>query len=481
MFALPPKLRAAVEEAIAVTQAPPALVASSALGAASLAVQAQFDVIRMDGLKSPCSLFLITFAESGERKTTVDRLFFGEFSAFEEQMNDALAAPTADAPDVTTVIDVQASDNTFDADQEGSNEHANTAPPKPTRPITLLYADTTPAAFVAGLAENSRSAGLCEDEAGRIFEGRLVNDLGLLTKAWNGSDIVVDRRHGRFKIRDPRCTISWMVQPQVFQAFMQRKGENARGIGFLSRCLVCYPISKMGFRPSQNNTAPLDSIAWFNSRTLELLKSQVNQLCADSQKAKSDSIQLRFDAAAQPEWNEAYNSIEFQIRPGGDFCLHSDYASKVAENIARMAGVLHAFEGLEGTQISVETLRSAVQIVLWYTAEYMRLFTPPGPADVIRDYAVALDQWLLNYQATTGQSIISRSTLLQLGPNKLRNRDALNVALQRLVDTGRVFLFHDVCDAFGNVKRKGTNRIMLADHHYGKLVRGQQPYNVSPL
>ncbi len=86
VWALPPKIRAAVEEAIAVTQAPAALVASSALAAASLAVQAKFDVKRLNGLVSPCSLFIISFAESGERKTTVDQMFFGPIGKFEEEM-----------------------------------------------------------------------------------------------------------------------------------------------------------------------------------------------------------------------------------------------------------------------------------------------------------------------------------------------------------------------------------------------------------
>ena len=84
---LPPKIRAAVEEVIAITKAPPALVASSALAAVSLAVQGKYDVQRLPGLVSPSSLYFITFGESGERKTTVDRLLFSTFSKFEDEMN----------------------------------------------------------------------------------------------------------------------------------------------------------------------------------------------------------------------------------------------------------------------------------------------------------------------------------------------------------------------------------------------------------
>ena len=96
IHALPPILRAAVEEAGIVTQAPPALIASCALASASLAVQAKYDVKRHDDLVSPCSLYFMTFAESGERKTTVDKLFMVPF----EQFEDAVARTGCEAADL---------------------------------------------------------------------------------------------------------------------------------------------------------------------------------------------------------------------------------------------------------------------------------------------------------------------------------------------------------------------------------------------
>ncbi|MBC7752518.1 MAG: DUF3987 domain-containing protein [Candidatus Saccharibacteria bacterium] len=56
-------------------QAPPALIASSILAAVSIVCQGLVDVRRPNGLESPCSLFLITIADSGERKTTCDNFF----------------------------------------------------------------------------------------------------------------------------------------------------------------------------------------------------------------------------------------------------------------------------------------------------------------------------------------------------------------------------------------------------------------------
>lgn len=81
--ALPPTIRAAVEEAILSIEAPAALIASSALAAASLATQTQFNVERDTGLDGPISLYFITIAESGERKSAVDRIFFRAAREFE--------------------------------------------------------------------------------------------------------------------------------------------------------------------------------------------------------------------------------------------------------------------------------------------------------------------------------------------------------------------------------------------------------------
>ena len=73
--ALPDIIRAAVEEVQAFIQAPMPLVASSALGALSLATQAHADVKRAEKLAGPVSLYFLIVADSGERKSTCDGFF----------------------------------------------------------------------------------------------------------------------------------------------------------------------------------------------------------------------------------------------------------------------------------------------------------------------------------------------------------------------------------------------------------------------
>ena len=88
--ALPDVVRAAVEEVQAFTQAPLALVACSALGALSLTGQAYVDVRRAEGLTGPTSLFLLTIADSGERKSTCDQIFTESIRDYERQQREAM-------------------------------------------------------------------------------------------------------------------------------------------------------------------------------------------------------------------------------------------------------------------------------------------------------------------------------------------------------------------------------------------------------
>jgi hypothetical protein len=81
-----------------------------------------------------------------------------------------------------------------------------------------------------------------------------------------------------FKVRSPRATISWMVQPAIFHKFMVRKGEDARGIGFLARCLICFPASTQGTRFIRSTPQKLDRIKIFQDRIFELLNDQVDLL-----------------------------------------------------------------------------------------------------------------------------------------------------------------------------------------------------------
>lgn len=81
---LPETIRNAVKKVQTYNGAPMALVASSALGTVSLVCQNSVDVCGPTGLVFPSSLFLLTLADSGERKSACDKLFMEAVKEFQE-------------------------------------------------------------------------------------------------------------------------------------------------------------------------------------------------------------------------------------------------------------------------------------------------------------------------------------------------------------------------------------------------------------
>ena len=87
--ALPTAVRCAVQEVAGFVKAPIPLIATSALAALSLAIQAHIDVERADKLHGPCGLFLLAIADSGERKSTCDGFFTKAIREYEAEQYEA--------------------------------------------------------------------------------------------------------------------------------------------------------------------------------------------------------------------------------------------------------------------------------------------------------------------------------------------------------------------------------------------------------
>ena len=82
-------LRAAVEAVQGMTLAPLAIPAQSALAVASLAVQGFADVETLGGGFAPLSLYALTLAKSGERKSSCDAPLMAALREHERQAGKA--------------------------------------------------------------------------------------------------------------------------------------------------------------------------------------------------------------------------------------------------------------------------------------------------------------------------------------------------------------------------------------------------------
>ncbi|MCP4467978.1 MAG: DUF3987 domain-containing protein, partial [Halieaceae bacterium] len=259
--ALPDDLRAAVEEVQAFTKAPIPLVASSALAALSLTVQAHTDVKRAEKLSGPVGLFLLTIADSGERKSTCDGFFMQAIRDYEANQAEiakpmikdhraALEAWEAKRNGIKAKISQLAKTSKSTHDQEAALCDLEHDKPEPPRVPRLVYGDATPEALKWNLAKGWPSGGVVSSEAGLVFgahgmgKDSIMRNLATLNQLWDGMDIATERRTSEsFTVRGARLTIALQVQAATLSSFFDRSGGLARGTGFMARFLIAWPES----------------------------------------------------------------------------------------------------------------------------------------------------------------------------------------------------------------------------------------------
>ena len=185
--ALGPLLPAA-EAVHALTQAPFGMCAQSVLAAASLATQGHADVALPYGAdaRTPLSLFLITIAGTGERKTGVDRLATAAVTEREAEL--AGAARTRSPRPHRGPSRLEGGRCRDGAQSKGTREalaaglRGMVEPTPPPDPM-LLCDNVTPEGLVKQLVRGQPCMGLFAPEGGTLAGGRAMDDENRLRTA----------------------------------------------------------------------------------------------------------------------------------------------------------------------------------------------------------------------------------------------------------------------------------------------------------
>ncbi|EGJ5261659.1 DUF3987 domain-containing protein [Salmonella enterica subsp. enterica serovar Typhimurium] len=440
---LPLVLRNTVYELTQTTQAPLALVAASSLGAISLACQNGIDVCRFNHLRSPVSLFFLTLADSGERKSSVDKALMKPLYDLEEQKyiqymrdysiweNDMQVFNTQQKALTSKLKSEIRRNKDFSSTEAQLKALMENSPVEPVR-YKLIFNDATSAAIKQYLCGQYRSIAIMSDEAGTIFNGHTLNDLPFINKMWDASTFSVERKCSpeRF-IKDARLTLSLMLQPVIFRTYQERKGDMAKGIGFFARCLICQPDSTQGYRQITSPVISTEHLPVFHQRLMEIITKNLNR--HDGNKREC----LTFCPEAEQRMIEFYNKVESEMGVLGFLSDFKDYASKVVENTARMSALLHYFEG-SGGDISLINVEAAIQIVSWYVDEYVRLFSKKQELTLVGSEANELYCWIKEYCARNMIPYLRKNTILQYGPNRFRNRARVNELLSTLYSQRKI-------------------------------------------
>lgn len=429
---LPGIVGQAVQEVADYTQAPVALVAASALSAVSAVVQTYFSVSRNSRLHGPASLFLLTVAESGERKSSVDSLFMQPIRDWEaKQLQEKKRL------DDEYQKEWQAWENTK-PDERGD------PPERPGPTPRMVREDDTSEALLMHLSEYPIAAVICS-EAGIIFGSHAMKPeqvqrhMAQANKLWDGGPIVEGRvKRGETNIPSVRVTMGLMVQPHLMQKLLNQNDGMARGIGFLARFLFCHPPTTQGTR-FYREPPPMPGLDNFHQRVKLLLRS----VAAKDDLGRLITDYISFDENAQSVWINFYNEVEQYL--GGDSIYSGirDVASKAAENAARIACCLHVFTMPNHKLIDRKTMADACALMRWYLNEAVRFGREAEATEEMRN-AELLEEWLVKKfkEAAFAEQEFSMTVNMvrRKGPGSLRGGKRIDEALELLGDHGRVRL-----------------------------------------
>ncbi|MBM4231272.1 MAG: DUF3987 domain-containing protein [Gammaproteobacteria bacterium] len=446
---LPNLIRGAVEEVQGFVKAPPPLVAASALGAVSIAVQGHFNVRRAEKLTGPISLYFLSVADSGERKSSCDGYFTQPIREFEQYQREAAKSIQKEYDIKLKVFETREAglkDKLRQLSRDGKPAHdiqrqlfeLQYEKPTPPKIPRLLYAAATPEALALGL-QRWPSAGLVTPEAGVFFGDHGMNsetvmrNLTQLNGFWDGTPLTIDRKTSEsIAVHGARLTVGLQVQGATLAEFQRRNGVLARGSGFWARFLFAAPASTQGTRLFTDAPPQWPSLDAFHRRLSEILE----QPLPVDDKGNLQPRELCLDAAAKAAWINYYNIVERGLVNDGELEDVRDFASKTADNAARIAACFHAFEACSG-EIDEDTMRRACTLAVWHLKEAQRFFfnttSQTELADVMR-----LDAWLLDYCRRNRCLQVAERHIEQFGPNRTRKNPRRKDAFAELSSRHRI-------------------------------------------
>lgn len=432
-------LQPAAEAIKRVIQAPDAIIGGSLLAAASLAAQAQADV-HIDGRTIPLSLWLLSVAESGERKSAVDaeamraaRVYEAELGKGYEAALEIHAAELAQWEAQRDAAKAEAK-KTKGVGLADALRKLGPPPPAPLLP-RVTAADFTAEGLFKLLSASRPTVGAFTDEAALVFGGHgmtketVMRTAGTLCKLWdNGTLDRVRSGDGAQKLHGRRFALHLLAQPVIAERALS--DDVLAGQGFLARCLLAWPQGTAGGRAylaeSLRNDTAMQRLA---SVLLALHRKPLPLAEGERQALTPRALVLEPDAKAA--WIALHDAVESHCGPGQRFAQVKPWASKAAEQALRIAGVLALVDNPDATGIGKATMERAGELALWHLNEAVRLAGTAELSPEVRDAEALLD-WC----HATGRSVIYSREVLNKGPNRIREREAFEHAIGELVHTG---------------------------------------------
>ncbi|HGE8465248.1 YfjI family protein [Serratia nevei] len=459
----PPVLRNVIQALHSNTQIPVELIGNVVLATTSLTCQSLIEVIQPHtNMAEPCSLYLMTIAESGEGKTTINKQVMKPCYTFAAELIQQYEQQIVDYKKKFKLwkIRQQALESNLrqaikkgypgEDEEHEISKHAQNEPLRPPRP-NFIYEDTSLKALVEGLSEHPE-AGFISDEAITFFKSHLKNNPGLLNKAWDGEMFDFRRADGEIYQITPRLTFSLMSQPGVFMDYIKKHGVSARASGFLSRFLFAWAESTIGDRQDIHVTIdPKYNLNIFHERVVELLAQNVIPIANTTTQKKK--LTLTDEALAL--WKENRTQIERKIAPDCEWEHIRDIASKASANILRIAALFQYFYNDSSETIQSGVVECTIKVMNWYLDQADRIFYPMSERYQFDQDVRELHSWIMNRTNQNNGFAILKNDLEKYGPHRLRRTERLTPVLNQLISQGY----------FGVIQMFSHSALYVTMHH----------------
>ena len=420
----------------------PGLAAQSVLMTASLATVgiADIDLPKIGTTGLP--LFFVTIARSSERKSSADRRAIrGVKDRVAELAREhkLQAKRHKDEGRVYAASENQIlKDKKLDRKMKMDKLQALGPEPPPLLHPVLASADMTVEGVLKEWSRKTFRAAqaLTTSEGGMFVSGAaMTNDMRMRTVAtlcslWDCEMMVKVRAgDGVLIAGEKRLVLHFMIQPNFVPELL---GDPVlRQQGFLSRLLIAWPRSRIGFRADESD----DDQEAVAAPAEEEFRRRIHALVS---RYASDELELgkplRVELEARKLWRAYSNEVERAQQPGAIYAELSDVAGKSAEMAGRLAGVLTLYDKPGAPTVTQKVMRNAITLARWYLNEALRITETGMLRPEIVD-AVELLKW---FRANPQHR--SRSGVLLYGPNRLRSKLSLEPILRILADHNLIVL-----------------------------------------
>lgn len=415
-------------------QCPDAMAAQSVLAVASLGAQALADVRLPFGQTRPLSLFCLTIAASGDRKSSADLEAMMPVKMREKQLREAYE-PQAEAHMIAVATwrgqrqQIERKKSEI-ADRRIQLEALGAEPLAPIKPV-LTLGESTAEGMAKHMPTLPGAIGIFSAEGGQFLAGHGFSDEAKLRTAasfsqlWDGQGLRRLRAgEGLIDLHGRRLAAHLMIQPEAAADVL---GDQVlRGQGLLSRLLIAAPKSLAGDRLWQEPASEIEpALKRYIARILTIFEAPTS--VSNSAGNELEPRELVFSSDARRLWIEFHDTVEAAMRPDGLLAALCDVAGKGAEQAARIAGVLQIVEDVNSVQIKSEAMCRAAMIADWYLGEAARLASEAVIPQATRDARNLLD-WL----HARHPEVVTAADLQKSGPAPLRRKARLDPALAEL-------------------------------------------------